>query len=208
MDATPGGDPACHLHLLCPDCGAVASERRGPCCARYAGPVRHPWLGVLRPDGEGRLLGWVAVAPEVRPPAADGDTSCGVRIGPDGAGAGRAGLDEVAARVRRVLEGLETLREFTLAHAPAPWLRHCAATDGPPSPERLFLEGLDVVSPDAIDATFAYGDLGPLCVRVDGRGRGRQVRAKAWAPRARLSRRRPAPGGVRPCPGGPAGSPG
>ncbi|MBT2448881.1 hypothetical protein J7F03_17640 [Streptomyces sp. ISL-43] len=57
MDTTgEGGDPACHLHLLCPVCGAVASERLAPCCARYAGPVRHPWLGVLRPDADGTPL--------------------------------------------------------------------------------------------------------------------------------------------------------
>ncbi|MFI5762283.1 hypothetical protein ACIA8F_15240 [Streptomyces sp. NPDC051563] len=176
MDATPdGGDPACHLHLLCPDCGAVASERLAPCCSRYAGPVRHPWLGVLRPDGEGGLVGWIAVAAEGGPPAADGDTSCEVRIGPDGTGDGPAGLDDVAARVRHVLEGLDALRAFALAHAPAPWLRLCAAMDGPPAPERLFLDGLDVVSSDAAEATFSHAGLRPLRVRVDGRGRGREV---------------------------------
>ncbi|MFD5142716.1 hypothetical protein [Streptomyces sp. NPDC058401] len=107
-----------------------------------------------------------------------------MRIGPDGAGADpfdaeAAGLDEAAARIRRILEGLDTLRAFTLAHAPAAWLHQCAETQGPPSPERLFLDGLDVVSSDATEVTFSYGNLRPLLVRVDGRGRGREVRPKA-----------------------------
>lgn len=177
--ATAGGDPACHLHLLCSVCGGVASERRAPCCAPYAGPVRHPWLGVLRTDGEGRMAGGIDVDPAVRPAAADGDTGCRVTIRPGGAGAGAgpADLDDAAARVRRVLGRLESVKDFALAHAPArsPY----GAADPTASPDRLFLEGIDVIAPDAMELAFGYGDLGTLLVRVDASGRGLEVRLRA-----------------------------
>ncbi|WP_328302905.1 hypothetical protein OG389_34275 [Streptomyces sp. NBC_00435] len=176
---TEGGDPACHLHLLCPVCGAVARERRESCCARYAGPVRHRWLGVLRPDGEGRLTGGIAIGPAVRPAAANGDTDCGVRIGAGlgtGLGLGPVDLDDAAARIRRALEGLEVLKDFALELAPADWRRHSGTADGTPLRERLFLHGFDVIGPDAMDVAFDCGERGTLIVRVDGSGRGRDVR--------------------------------
>ncbi|MFD9301361.1 hypothetical protein ACFWCB_01465 [Streptomyces sp. NPDC060048] len=183
MDTTgEGGDPACHLHLLCPVCGAFASQRLAPCCVRCAGPVRHPWLGVLRPDAEGRLVGGIDIDPTVRPAAANGDTDCGVTIGPGAAGAEPVDLDGAAARIRRVLEGLETLKDFALAHAPAHRRSHFDATDGTDGTtprDRLFLDGFDVVSPDAMDVSFDCGDLGTLLVRLDGSGRAREVRPDA-----------------------------
>ncbi|AWZ08111.1 MULTISPECIES: hypothetical protein [unclassified Streptomyces] len=171
-----GGDPACHLHLLCPVCGAVASERLAPCCIRYAGPVRHPRLGVLRADAEGRLVGGIDIDPAVRSAAADGDGHCEVTIAPGASGAEPGDLDGAAAHVRRVLDVLEALKDFALAHAPADWRRSCEAAGEPLLRERLFLGGLDVLSPEAIDVAFACGGLGTLLVRVDGSGRGREVR--------------------------------
>lgn len=193
MDATPaitpaaapaaapeGGDPACHLHLLCPECGAVAAERLSPCCARHAGPVRHPWLGVLRPDREGRLIGGIRIPPAVRPPAPDGDTDCALTIDLGGGGGGEGAvpvsLDDVAARVLRVLEELSALEDFALARAPEHWRRHCEAPDQAPSLKRLFLARLDVVSAEAMDVAFDCGDLGTMLVRVDRSARGREVR--------------------------------
>ncbi|CAM5660222.1 hypothetical protein SAVIM338S_06755 [Streptomyces avidinii] len=191
-DAVPeGGDPACFAHLLCPTCGGLVSERLAPCCARLAGPVRHPWLGVLRPDAEGRLTGGIDIGPAFRPAAAGADTHVMVTIGPDAlgdsdggaAGAGPAGLDDVAARVRRVLAELEVLRDFALARAraPAPGRTDAdAARNGPAAPrERPYLHSIDVIAPDAMDVAFAYEDSatpGRLLVRVDASGRATEVR--------------------------------
>ncbi|MGW6685284.1 hypothetical protein [Streptomyces sp. NPDC054961] len=198
MDAFPeGGDPACFAHLVCPTCGGLVPERLAPCCARLAGPVRHPWLGVLRPDAEGRLTGAIGIGPALRPAGADGATDCGVTIGPGGAGAGSGpepvGLDEAAARIRRILGDLEALKDFALAGAPAHGRRRAeAAGVGPPPRERLSLHCVDVIGPDATDVTFVPGGTGPpggsdepgppggplvrLLVRVDGSGRPREVR--------------------------------
>ncbi|MET9467126.1 hypothetical protein ABZY44_20445 [Streptomyces sp. NPDC006544] len=195
MDTFPeGGDPACLAHLLCPTCGRLVSERLAPCCARLAGPVRHPWLGVLRPDAEGRLTGVIEMDPAAAPAGAGGATDCGVTIGPGGAdadaGSEPVGLDEAAARIRRVLGELEALKDFALAGAPAHWRRRAeAAGVGPPVRERLFLYSVDVLAPDATDVTFGHGGVGApggsagpgapggLLVRVDGSGRPREVRA-------------------------------
>ncbi|MBT2470814.1 hypothetical protein J7E97_23840 [Streptomyces sp. ISL-66] len=182
-----GGDPACFAHLLCPTCGGLVSERLAPCCARLVGPVRHPWLGVLRPDAEGRLTGGIEIGAAHRRAAADGDTHCVVTIGPDavgdGAGTGPVGLDDAAARVRRVLEDLDAIEEFALAQAPAHWPSGAGAADaGPPPRERLFLRSIDVIAPDATDVAFACegpggpGTRGSLLVRVDASGRAREVR--------------------------------
>lgn len=184
-----GGDPACFAHLLCPTCGGLVSERRAPCCARLAGPVRHPWLGVLRPDAEGRLTGGIEIDRALRPAAADADAYCEVTIGPDAVGDGEAagsapvGLDGAAARIRRVLEELEALVDFALSRVPAHGRRRAGAAEGGPPPrERLFLRSIDVIAPDAVDVAFAYEDLGTpgapggLLVRVDGSGRAREVR--------------------------------
>jgi hypothetical protein len=36
-DGAAGGDPACWLSLVCPECGAVLESRTGPCwrCGRH-----------------------------------------------------------------------------------------------------------------------------------------------------------------------------
>nr|WSX48218.1 hypothetical protein OG409_04165 [Streptomyces sp. NBC_00974] len=186
MDTFPeGGDPACFAHLLCPTCGGLVAEGLAPCCARLAGPVRHPWLGVLRPDAEGRLSGAIEIDPALRPAGAEGDTACWVTIGPGGEGAGAGSdpvdLDDAAARIGRVLGELEALEDFALARAPADRRRHAeAAGVATPPRERLFLHSIDVIAPDAMDVTFDRADTtgtpGRLLVRVDGSGRAREVR--------------------------------
>ncbi|MEV6731153.1 MULTISPECIES: hypothetical protein [unclassified Streptomyces] len=37
-----GGEPACLLHLVCPDCGRLATERGVQTCSRCGGPLPDP----------------------------------------------------------------------------------------------------------------------------------------------------------------------
>ncbi|MEV0991781.1 hypothetical protein [Streptomyces sp. NPDC049949] len=37
-----GGEPACLLHLVCPDCGRLADERGARTCSRCGGPLPAP----------------------------------------------------------------------------------------------------------------------------------------------------------------------
>ncbi|KJY34685.1 hypothetical protein [Streptomyces sp. R33] len=37
-----GGEPACLLHLVCPDCGRLATERGARTCSRCGGPLPDP----------------------------------------------------------------------------------------------------------------------------------------------------------------------
>ncbi|MFE2878964.1 hypothetical protein ACFXG6_03940 [Streptomyces roseus] len=36
-----GGEPACLLHLVCPDCGRLADERGARSCSRCGTPLPH-----------------------------------------------------------------------------------------------------------------------------------------------------------------------
>ncbi|MFE2478899.1 hypothetical protein [Streptomyces sp. NPDC059389] len=37
-----GGEPACLLHLVCPDCGRLADDRGARTCSRCGGPLPDP----------------------------------------------------------------------------------------------------------------------------------------------------------------------
>ncbi|MEV6583102.1 hypothetical protein AB0M92_33645 [Streptomyces sp. NPDC051582] len=37
--AEEGGEPACLLHLVCPDCGRLAEERGARSCSRCGAPL-------------------------------------------------------------------------------------------------------------------------------------------------------------------------
>ncbi|WP_327360695.1 hypothetical protein [Streptomyces sp. NBC_01296] len=37
-----GGEPACLLHLVCPDCGRLATGRGAPACSHCGSPLPDP----------------------------------------------------------------------------------------------------------------------------------------------------------------------
>ncbi|KOU25424.1 hypothetical protein ADK52_12555 [Streptomyces sp. WM6372] len=41
-DPAAGGEPACLLHLVCPDCGRLATERGARSCSRCGAPLPAP----------------------------------------------------------------------------------------------------------------------------------------------------------------------
>ncbi|MFF4104987.1 hypothetical protein [Streptomyces sp. NPDC001903] len=41
-DPAGGGEPACLLHLVCPDCGRLADHRGARSCSRCGGPLPAP----------------------------------------------------------------------------------------------------------------------------------------------------------------------
>ena len=141
--------------------------------------VQHPWLGTVRHHGEGRMLASIEIDPAVRPARMNGQTDAEVLITVEPGLSGPA-LDAVlemsAERIRIALADLDGIKVFALAHAPGSWRRHYEAVEGPPLEERLFLEGFAVTSPVEMEVAFDFGDLDMLVVRLDARGRGRDVR--------------------------------
>lgn len=141
--------------------------------------VQHPWLGTVRRHGEGRMLASIEIDPAVRPARMNGQTDAEVLITVEPGLRGPA-LDAVlemsAERIRIALADLDGIKAFALAHAPGWWRRHYEAVEGPSLAERLFLEGFAVVSPVEMEVDFDFGDLDMLVVRLDARGRGRDVR--------------------------------
>jgi hypothetical protein len=141
--------------------------------------VQHPWLGTVRRHGEDQMLASIEIDPAIRPARMNGQTDAEVLITAEPGLSGPA-LDTVletsAERIRAALADLDGIKVFALAHAPDGWRRHYGAIAGPPLEERLFLEGFAVVSPVEMEVDFDFGDLDMLSVRLDVRGRGRDVR--------------------------------
>ncbi|UXX91418.1 hypothetical protein N7U49_01850 [Streptomyces sp. AD2-2] len=141
--------------------------------------VKHPWLGTVRRHGEGQMLALLQVDPAVRPARMNGQTDVEVLITVE-PGLNGPALDAVvemsAERIRIALADLGDIKAFALAHTPGGWRRHYEAVERTSLEDRLFLEGFAIVSPVEMEVAFDFGDLDMLVVRLDARGRGRDVR--------------------------------
>jgi hypothetical protein len=87
-------------------------------------------------------------------------------------------VDRCAARIRRVLGRLASIRQFTAEHAPAGWAALYAPESGSPA-DLLFLDGIEAGGDGGLSLVFDFGDLDQLVARLDDQGTGAEVRLRA-----------------------------
>lgn len=137
----------------------------------------HPWLGELRWYGRGELIGSIDIEPDVRAPRSNGGRDAEVLLRVTAPLQGPAlhdYLDKCAARIRDVLARLESVKDFTVRHAPEDWLAQCAPDSGTPA-DLLFLDGLEIDEQLRLALIFDFGALDQLVTSMDGEGNATAV---------------------------------
>jgi hypothetical protein len=145
---------------------------------RRAPILVHAWLGPLHRNGDQELIGSIELDPAIRPPRNNGGRDAELLLEVNVIAPGpelSAQLDACAMRIRQALDRLPDLKRYALDRAPADWARYCTARPGPPPPDRLFLEGLQVSKQLLVSLAFDFGDLDLLIVRLDHSGNGAEV---------------------------------
>jgi hypothetical protein len=148
---------------------AAFRELQPPGPAMAEASIEHPWLGTVRRHGDGQLIAFISIPPDLRPARANGDASAEVLI--EGASATadlRALADDAASRVRAALAALDAIKDYAAEHAPSPLPAPALLRDA------LFLEGF-TVSAAGTEIAFDYGDLDMIVVQADPGGQCRSV---------------------------------